>query len=133
MFEISWSEILILAVVTLVFVGPKELPGFLRMLGKYAGALRKQANEFRKHFDDAMREAELDSMKKEIEAMQAKINSEVMGAKSSIDTAASGSAVSQSVSSAIAGLPTSAAEARAAAESKMLPVPPMPAPPSMEP
>jgi sec-independent protein translocase protein TatB len=133
MFEISWSEILILAIVTLVFVGPKELPGFLRTLGKYAGALRKQANEFRRHFDDAMRESELDSMRKEMEAMQAKINSEVMGAKSSIDQAAAGTAVRPAVPAAIANLPTSAAEARAAAESKMLPMPPMPAPPSMEP
>lgn len=136
MFEISWSEILILAIVTLVFVGPKELPVFLRTLGRYAGSIRKQAAEFRRHFDDAMREAELDQMKKEIEDMQAKINSEVMSAKSSINDAAAGTAVApgaNTVASTLANMPTTAAQARAAAESKMLPMPPMPAPPSMPP
>ena len=136
MFEISWSEILILAIVTLVFVGPKELPAFLRTLGRYAGSIRKQAAEFRRHFDDAMREAELDQMKKEIEDMQAKINTEVMSAKSSINDAAAGTAVTpgpNTVASALANTPTRAAQARAAAESKMLPMPPMPAPPSMPP
>ena len=136
MFEISWSEILILAIVTLVFVGPKELPAFLRTLGRYAGSIRKQAAEFRRHFDDAMREAELDQMKKEIEDMQAKINTEVMSAKSSINDAAAGTAVTpgaNTVASALANMSTTAAQARAAAESKMLPMPPMPAPPSMPP
>ena len=60
MFDVSWSELLILAIVTLVFVGPKELPVFLGTLGRYAGMVRKQAGEFRRHFDDAMREAESD-------------------------------------------------------------------------
>ena len=60
MFEISWSELLILAIVTLVFVGPKELPVFLRTLGRYAGVVRRHANEFKSQFDAAMREAELD-------------------------------------------------------------------------
>lgn len=137
MFEISWSELLILAIVTLVFVGPKELPVFLRTLGKYAGSIRRQANEFRKQFDDAMREVELDAMKKEMEEMQAKINAEVMSAKSTVSSAAdatkvgSASASGQTtVQAVLANMPTSAAEARAAAESKMLPMPPMPAPPS---
>ena len=94
MFEISWSEILILAIVTLVFVGPKELPVFLRTLGKYAGMVRRHANEFRRQFDDAMREMELDSMKKEVEAMQAKVNAEVMGAKNTVDAAAAGQSLS---------------------------------------
>ncbi len=136
MFEISWSEILILAIVTLVFVGPKELPVFLRTLGRYAGSIRRQAAEFRSHFDDAMREAELDQMKKEIEDMQSKINSEVMSAKSSINEAAAGSPAAPGanpVAAALANMPTTAAQARAAAESKMLPMPPMPAPPSMPP
>ena len=60
MFEISWSELLILGIVTLVFVGPKELPVFLRTLGRYAGVVRRHANEFKSQFDAAMREAELE-------------------------------------------------------------------------
>lgn len=81
MLEISWSELLILAVVTLVFVGPKELPVFLRTIGRYAGMLRRQANEFKSHFDAAMREAELAQMKEEMDKMQASVNAEVMGAE----------------------------------------------------
>lgn len=85
MFEISWSELLILGIVTLIFVGPKELPVFLRTIGRYAGSLKRQASEFRAHFDAAMREAELDAMKQEVEAMQTSVNAEVMGAKRSLD------------------------------------------------
>jgi sec-independent protein translocase protein TatB len=87
MFDISWSELLILGIVTLVFVGPKELPVFLRTLGRYAGTVRRHANEFKAQFDAAMREAELDSMRKEVAEMQSSINSEVMKAKSSISDA----------------------------------------------
>lgn len=87
MFDISWSELLILGIVTLVFVGPKELPVFLRTLGRYAGTVRRHANEFKAQFDAAMREAELDSMRKEVEQMQTSINSEVMKAKSTFDEA----------------------------------------------
>ena len=88
MFEISWSELLILGIVTLIFVGPKELPVFLRTLGRYAGSIKRQAADFRAQFDMAMREAELDSVKKEVEAMQASVNSEVMSAKRSFEAAA---------------------------------------------
>lgn len=87
MFDISWSELLILGIVTLVFVGPKELPVFLRTLGRYAGTVRRHANEFKAQFDAAMREAELDAMRKEVEQMQTSINSEVMKAKSTFDEA----------------------------------------------
>lgn len=89
MFEISWSELLILAVVTLLFVGPKDLPVFLRTIGKYAGAARRQAAEFRAHFDQAMREAEFAQMKEELSKMETSVNAEVMGAKKSFDDASS--------------------------------------------
>ena len=87
MFEISWSELLILAIVTLIFVGPKDLPVFLRTIGKYAGAMKRQASEIRAQFDAAMREAELDAMKKEVDSMQSAVNAEVMGAKASLHEA----------------------------------------------
>lgn len=87
MFEISWSELLILAVVTLLFVGPKELPVFLRTIGRYAGTVRRHATEFRAQFDAAMREAELDTMKKEMESMQASVNAEVMSATKTFEEA----------------------------------------------
>jgi sec-independent protein translocase protein TatB len=117
MFDISWSELLILGVVTLIFVGPKELPVFLRTLGRYAGMARRQANEFKAQFDAAMREAELDSMRKEVEKMQTSINSEVMKAKSSINDAAEATKSQLGVTA-----PPPVTEA--------LPQPPMPATPS---
>lgn len=69
MFDVSWSELLILGLVTLIFVGPKELPRFLGTLGRYAGVVRRQANEFRAVFEQAMREAELDQIQKEVRAV----------------------------------------------------------------
>ena len=71
MFDISWSELLILGIVTLIFVGPKELPRFLGTLGRYAGVVRRQAKEFRAVFEQAMREAELDQIQKEVGAASA--------------------------------------------------------------
>lgn len=85
MFEISWSELLVLGIVTLIFVGPKELPALMRTLGRYAGAVKRQANEFKAHFDDALREMELEEMRKEMEAMRDSVNSEVMKASRAIE------------------------------------------------
>lgn len=69
MFDISWSELLILGLVTLIFVGPKELPRFLGQLGRYAGVVRRHANEFRAVFEQAMREAEMEELKKEMRSV----------------------------------------------------------------
>lgn len=66
MFDISWSELLILGVVALIFVGPKELPVLFRTLGRYAGMVRRQAAEFREQFDAAMREAEFEQMRQDL-------------------------------------------------------------------
>ncbi|MGD9784498.1 MAG: Sec-independent protein translocase protein TatB [Hyphomicrobiaceae bacterium] len=66
MFDIGWQELFVLGVLALIVVGPKELPGLLRTIGKYAGMLKKQATEFRGHFEQAMREAELDQLKKDV-------------------------------------------------------------------
>src|SRR5690606_8037243 len=80
MFDVSWSELLILGLVTLIFVGPKELPRFLNTLGRYAGVVRRQANEFRAVFEQAMREAEVDQIQKDVRAMSD-------GVKASLDEA----------------------------------------------
>lgn len=83
MFDISWSELLILAVVTLIFVGPKELPRFLSTVGRYTGVMRRHANEFRKVFDQAMREAELDQVKREMENVRNDVASTMRQAEQS--------------------------------------------------
>ena len=61
MFDIGWSEILVIAVVAIVVVGPKELPRMLRSFGKTMGQVRKMSNDFKRQFDEALREAERDS------------------------------------------------------------------------
>jgi sec-independent protein translocase protein TatB len=71
MFDIfSWQHIVILLVVALVVVGPKDLPRFLNMAGKWAGKARAMANEFRKSFDEMARQTELDELRKEIEDLK---------------------------------------------------------------
>ncbi len=86
MFDISWSELLILGVVTLIFVGPKELPVFLRTIGKYVGMVKRQASEFREQFDTAMREAELDQLRKDMMLMKSDVESSVRTAERSVQS-----------------------------------------------
>jgi sec-independent protein translocase protein TatB len=64
MFDIGWTEMLVIAIVMIVVVGPKELPGMLRTFGKTTAKLRVMAGDFRKQFDEALKEAELDDIKK---------------------------------------------------------------------
>ncbi|HEX4270178.1 MAG TPA: Sec-independent protein translocase protein TatB [Rhizomicrobium sp.] len=71
MFDLfSWQHILILLVVMLVVVGPKDLPRLMHMAGKWAGKARAMANEFRKSFDEMARQAELDELRKEIDDLK---------------------------------------------------------------
>lgn len=63
MFDIGWTEILVIAVVAIIVVGPKDLPRMLRSLGRYAGQLKRTAGEFRSQFDEAVRESELDELR----------------------------------------------------------------------
>src|ERR1700739_2311016 len=64
MFDIGWSEIVVIAVVALIAIGPKELPGVLRMVGQWMGKARKMDAEFQCQFQEAMREAEMADLKK---------------------------------------------------------------------
>jgi sec-independent protein translocase protein TatB len=64
MFDIGWSEFALIAVVALIAIGPKELPGVLRMVGQWMGKARKMAAEFQGQFNEAMREAEMADLKK---------------------------------------------------------------------
>lgn len=70
MFDIGWSELVIVGIVALLVVGPKELPALLRTIGRYAGMMKKQAAEFRAQFDEAMRETEIDQLKKDVESLK---------------------------------------------------------------
>ena len=67
MFDITSSKLLLLAVVALLVIGPKDFPVLLRTIGKYMGIIRGHAKEFRAQFDEAMRETELTQLKKDME------------------------------------------------------------------
>lgn len=71
MFDIGWTELLVVAVVMVLVVGPKDLPRMLRTFGQTLGKVRRMANEFQSTFNDALREAEqqadIADMKAEVE------------------------------------------------------------------
>jgi sec-independent protein translocase protein TatB len=70
MFDIGWSEFVVIAVVALIAIGPKELPGVLRMVGQWVGKARKMAAEFQGQFNEAMREAEMADLKKSFDEVR---------------------------------------------------------------
>ena len=70
MFDIGWSEFVLIAVVALIAIGPKELPGVLRTVGQWMGKARKMAAEFQSQFQEAMREAEMADLKKSFDEVR---------------------------------------------------------------
>lgn len=85
MFEVSWSELLLTAIIAILVVGPKELPGLLRSLGRMLGKLRSTADEFRKQFDEAVREAGAEDLQREVQALRK--NNPLTQIRDSIDDA----------------------------------------------
>jgi sec-independent protein translocase protein TatB len=69
MFDIGWSELLVIGMVALVVIGPKELPTVLRTVGQYMAKIRRMASEFQGQFQEAMREAEMDELKKNVDSL----------------------------------------------------------------
>jgi sec-independent protein translocase protein TatB len=67
MFDIAWSELLLIAVVALIFIGPKELPQVLHSLGRMTAKLRRSADDFRRQFEDSVREAGYEDLHKNIQ------------------------------------------------------------------
>ena len=70
MFDIAWSELLVIIVVALVIVGPKDLPRLMRTAGQWAGRARAMADQFRRSFDDIARQSELDELRSEVNRLQ---------------------------------------------------------------
>jgi len=69
MFDFSWGEIMLIGVVALIVIGPKELPGVLRTIGQWVGKARRMAAEFQGQFHEAMREAEMADLKKHVDEL----------------------------------------------------------------
>ncbi|ADH89186.1 twin-arginine translocation protein, TatB subunit [Ancylobacter novellus DSM 506] len=70
MFDIGWSELLVIGIVALVVIGPKELPRVLRTVGQGIGKLRRMAGEFQGQFNEALREAELSDLKDNVASLK---------------------------------------------------------------
>jgi sec-independent protein translocase protein TatB len=70
MFDVGWTEMLVIAIVMIVVVGPKDLPNMLRTFGRTTAKLRAMAGDFQKQFNDALKEAELDDVKKSVDSLR---------------------------------------------------------------
>jgi sec-independent protein translocase protein TatB len=69
MFDIGWSELVVIGVVALIVIGPKELPAVLRAIGHWTTKIRRMAGEFQSQFQEAMREAEMSDLKKQVDGL----------------------------------------------------------------
>jgi len=74
MFDIGWSELVVIGVVALIAIGPKELPGVLRSVGQWTGKIKRMAAEFQGQFQDAMREADMADIKKEVDQLTGSVS-----------------------------------------------------------
>jgi len=85
MFDLTSSKLLILGIVALLVIGPKDLPALLRTIGKYVGIIKRQAAEFRAQFDEAIRESEFAELKKSVENLQQETQTAMREAQSSVE------------------------------------------------
>jgi sec-independent protein translocase protein TatB len=67
MFDISWTEFMLIGIVALIVIGPKELPAVMRGLGQWTRKIRSLAADFQNQFHEAMREAEMADLKKQVD------------------------------------------------------------------
>jgi len=74
MFDIDSGKLLIIAIVALVVIGPKELPGVMRQVGLALAKVRRMASEFQGQFMEAMRESELEELKKDVQKISDSAN-----------------------------------------------------------
>lgn len=70
MIDFSWSHILIIVIVALVVIGPKDLPRFMHMAGRWMGKARGMADQFRKSFEEMSRQSELDELRAELDSLR---------------------------------------------------------------
>ena len=70
MFDVGWVELLVIGVVALIAIGPKELPGVLRTVGQWIGKVHRMAADFQGQFQEAMREAEMAEIKQQFDDLR---------------------------------------------------------------
>ena len=86
MLDMSWGEIMVIGGVALIVIGPKDLPRALRTLGQMTTKVRRMAGEFQSQFNEAMREAELEDVRKEVEGLNRQVSSATSSAFNPIQT-----------------------------------------------
>lgn len=133
MFDISWSEFLLIGIVALVVIGPKELPAVMRTLGQWTRKVRSMASEFQNQFQEAMREAEMTELKKQVDDMAADVTQldPLKGLREDVEGV--GADVHRSLSSnpeATAAPPASSGESVSGEPAAMLPAAPAAAEPA---
>ncbi|MCB2135463.1 MAG: twin-arginine translocase subunit TatB [Rhodobacteraceae bacterium] len=74
MFDIGWSELLLIGIVALIVVGPKDLPGMFRTLGRFTAKARSMGREFQRAMDDAARQSGVSETAADLKAMTSKKN-----------------------------------------------------------
>ncbi|MGC1695552.1 MAG: Sec-independent protein translocase protein TatB, partial [Pseudolabrys sp.] len=74
MFGLGWGEMVVIGIVALIAIGPKELPTVLRTLGQWMGKVRRMANEFQGQFQEALREAEFADLKKHADDISSSVS-----------------------------------------------------------
>ncbi|MHC2089385.1 Sec-independent protein translocase protein TatB [Methylobacterium sp. CM6244] len=70
MFDMSWGEVMLIGGVALIVIGPKDLPKALRTVGQVTGKMRRMAGEFHAQFNEAIREAEFDEVRREVDGIK---------------------------------------------------------------
>ena len=86
MFDMSWGEVMVIGGVALIVIGPKDLPKALRTVGQMTTKVRRLASEFQSQFNEAMREAELEDVRKEVEGLNRQVSSAASSAFNPIQT-----------------------------------------------
>jgi sec-independent protein translocase protein TatB len=124
MFDITSSKLLILGIVALLVIGPKDLPALLRTIGKYVGIIKRQAAEFRAQFDEAMRESELADLRKDVESLGREAEQTMRAAEQSVekDWAQAQASVDAALDRPSAAEPTSEPQPEPAAQSAANPL-----------
>ncbi|MBM3543832.1 MAG: twin-arginine translocase subunit TatB [Alphaproteobacteria bacterium] len=118
MFDIGWSELLVIVIVAIVVVGPKELPRLMRTFGHYAGKLRRAASDFQHQFEAAMAESEADSVRKNIENIREGLDKPVMLPKKEGASPPAAMGPPSMVAAPVAAPPPKRAPAKATAKKK---------------
>ena len=86
MFDMSWGEVMVIGGVALIVIGPKDLPKALRTVGQMTTKVRRLASDFQGQFNEAMREAELDDVRREVEGINRQVSSATNSAFNPIQT-----------------------------------------------